>query len=632
MASLACAALALSWQGIAVGQTGTDYLKERTVRVIARGVDPNTAASGFLWKHQNWVVTNLHSIPSDRDIKVSCLGVTQNARVLKVLPSADLALLEVERSNTDKPPLHLCKPFTDAHFEVIDGAELTTYGWLGDARLSGLRFMRKTGEGPLRGFFPSNLEVLKALDDFGIPDTKRTDFYILQGGSLPGYSGASIVDENNRLVAIVDGGLNEGMNTVKWAIPAGKLGELELHGTPWQPRYGQKPEWLWSSGIADPDEFSVLEYTEVDTYNPDTGESTTFDYSWHRTKTLSLGQLARTAIDRDGILSLLALYGGAVRGRIDPAGLERSAHGIFEAAVAAGVDPSFDVYEELDQELIIAVPAGQGLSFEPVRNNPGYYWLESESNRRSGGHIQFSRTRNTVTSSVDLVPISPGEPRYFAELISELIADCNEPGQTECVLDENTLRIIRFGTGKEILKLGMFVRWPDGRKAYDYRSIAVRDGVAFNSYARFSWGDDTGLLQCGFTGSQVACSDPALALTQLSQMLAVHLTTFANFGSTGSERSLETRFVYDARNNHPSTIGVGYFEGDELRFHNTRGNMWRQSLPGRINKYHEYQRDEDHVWLSFGNEHAIIPIAGGEYFTSDDNGETWTRAGTLVRD
>ena len=51
----------------------------------------------------------------------------------------------------------------------------------------------------------------------------------------------------------------------------------------------------------------------------------------------------------------------------------------------------------------------------------------------------------------------------------------------------------------------------------------------------------------------------------------------------------------------------------------------------RTNKYREYARDESNVWLQYGLERAIIPIAGGPYFRSDDGGENWVTAGTLVR-
>ena len=112
----------------------------------------------------------------------------------------------------------------------------------------------------------------------------------------------------------------------------------------------------------------------------------------------------------------------------------------------------------------------------------------------------------------------------------------------------------------------------------------------------------------------------------------MHLTTFANLSTPGSRSSLETRFDYDPQGNDPSTFGIGFFEDGELRFHNTRGKLWQESTPGRTNEYREYDRDESNVWLSFGGDHVVIPIAGGEYFRSDDDGQTWASAGRLVRE
>jgi hypothetical protein len=123
-----------------------------------------------------------------------------------------------------------------------------------------------------------------------------------------------------------------------------------------------------------------------------------------------------------------------------------------------------------------------------------------------------------------------------------------------------------------------------------------------------------------------------LALVQLSQLIGVHLTTFSRLGIPGSTGSLETRFDYDPKGNEPDTYGIGFFENGELRFHNRRGKLWQESTPGRTNEYREYDRDESKVWLSYGGDRTIIPIAGGEYFRSDDDGQTWTSAGILLRE
>ena len=628
----ACAVFALCWHSNAAGDDREEFLKDRTVRVVVRGVEPNTSASGFLWKRQDWVVTNLHAIPSDQGIKVKCRNLTATATVRNVFPEADLALLKVDPRRDGTPALHKCTPYKSAHLEEPQmDARLTTYGWLGDARKSSPRFMHKSTKGTLSDLLPNNNVVLNDLVKYGIPDVNRTEFYLLQGGSLPGYSGASIIDAQNRLVAIVDGGLNQGLNTVKWAIPASELAALE-NGGPWQPRFGEKPPWLWSSGIADPDQFSVLTYTEVDSYTPSSGEETTFDYEWHRTKRLPLNQLARTAVDRYGILSLIDTYGAAAGGQINAASVQRSAEEMYKVAVASGVDPAFDVYEDLNNGLIIAVPAGQGLDFKEVENNPDYYWLKSESKLDSGGHIQYKMTQFPVTSAVDLVSLSPGDPRYLTEKISELLADCNSPGESTCIVDSNTLRIVRFDNGNAILKVGFYVQWQHGSRSYDYYSFAVRGDIAFRSFGRFSWyGDAAGLISCAIEGG-TACENPALALVQLSQLIGVHLTTFSNLGTPGSTGSLETRFDYDPRGNEPSTFGIGFFENGELRFHNTRGKLWQESIPGRNNEYREYARDESNVWLRYGGDRAIIPIAGGEYFRSDDGGQTWASAGRLLRE
>jgi hypothetical protein len=613
-----CASLAVFLHCNALADTKEDYLKERAVRVIVKGVDSASAASGFLWKQQNWVVTNLHAIPSTEEIKVECGGMWANAKVIEVLPDADLALLEVDApiaigNEAPKPPLHKCTFFTETEFhehEPDSGDELTTYGWLGGEGDGMPLFMKYSTKGTLKRKFPKSNPVIAALDIYGIPSTTLTDFYIFQNGSLPGYSGAAIVDDEQRLVGIVDGGLNEGLDTIKFGIPAKNLNDFNKKGVPWKAGYGKKPKWLWSTGIADSDKSSVLKYRETDTFNPDTGKSTYFDYEWVRTKSLSLQQLAHTSHDRAGILSLLDIYGPAVYGR----------------AAGIDVDPTFDVYQDLAQQLIVAIPAGQGLSFEPVEGNPGYAWLESSS-KESGGHTQFKRTRSSVTSSSTLKAISPGDRDYFTEKVSELLADCNLPGKSKCSVDRNTLRIVRFSNDNKILKVGFIINWENGVEGYDYYSFAVRDNTAFRGYVRFNSEDKAGLMPCAQRPSEITCANPELALSQLSNMMAVHLTTFANLSEPGSERSLETNFEYDL----PDAFGVGYFDGTELRFYNSRGKIWLEKISGRTNGYEEYERSTDYVWVQYGSHHAQIPIDGGEYFRSSDSGQNWTSAGTLTR-
>ena len=184
-----CATCTLCWHNIArsdaLSADVEEFLKDRSVRVVVRGVSPNTSASGFLWKRQDWVVTNLHALPSDQQIKVECRGLRGTAKVINVLPKVDLALLQVNPRPDGSPALHKCTPYKSAHpEEPAMRAPLTTWGWHGDARQSSPRFMQKTTKGTLRNLIPSNDSVLKDLVEYGIPDIDRTEFYLLQGGSL----------------------------------------------------------------------------------------------------------------------------------------------------------------------------------------------------------------------------------------------------------------------------------------------------------------------------------------------------------------------------------------------------------------------------------------------------------------
>jgi len=352
----------------------------------------------------------------------------------------------------------------------------------------------------------------------------------------------------------------------------------------------------------------VTQYTEKDAW---TGQ--VYQYQWFKTKTRSLRQLASTSIDPGGILGMVRIYGTAAGGHAQ--------------------DLTFDIYQDLVHGLIIATPVGQGLRFEDVEDNPGYRWLASDAGG-GNGHIQFKQTSFPVTASWDTeLQVSPSDPDYLNEKISELLAECNKPGYSKCVLDERTLRIVNFENGDKVLRVGLFLTYSGERAglfAYDYYSFAVRGNVAFRAYARFSFHkDEPGLIQCATRGGAY-CGDPETNRTQLAQLVAVNLTTIANLGSR-SARSLETKFRYNPRWDNPTTIRVGYFENADLRFYNARGKIWLEYRPGLQNEYLEYGRDAQYVYVAYGDETAAIPIHGGPYQRSNNGGQDWAHAGNLER-
>ncbi len=481
----------------AFAQFNPEVLENSVVRVIVgAGTSNSRAASGFVWEDNRLVVTSLHAVPAGLDIVVKCKGASFPARVAGVLSDADLILLQ-----TDSPTS--CIPLNQGQMSSQKpgfGEALYTLGYFESSQAMTSRDMTKQHASPEVLRHLAQGEALQLLKKYGIPDLDL-DIYYVQGGLLPGYSGAPVVDRDNRLVGIVDGGLNKGMSNYNWVIPATNLnrltGKMQAGDTAIPPEVAIMQGILFSSPSANTGDVDVIAFSQNDR-----------DFRFIQTKTSSLLELALTSDDPEGIVSLLNSYANAV-------GLSEDQY--YEMADRL----KFDIYEDERLGLIIAVPAAQGLSFEELQ--PGYEFLISETETPGDGFVQFE------VFEEGLAPAGSdwfgyGDPEYLDKLIQGLIADCADWGN-ECELDNNSVRALTFADGTMIFKVGLFVNSPepDTIDPYDYYSFAINEDLIFRAYGRIHPSDD-GLRRCNDT---ITCtSDPEVALVQLTQLLGVHLTTF----------------------------------------------------------------------------------------------------------
>lgn len=590
-----------------------EFSQNHAVRIVVRhpSGNPATSASGFLWQTNDQVITNLHAVRWPENITVTCKGITQRAKVEKVYPQGDLALLRVQPEFNDltgrrDKPLSECRPFTalDKKEPGID-KKLYTWGWYSGAKTG----VPRTQTMGVRSKLDDLLGTHKArplLEAYGVPSLGH-DVYNVEGGSLPGFSGSFVVDENSNLVAVIDGGLDEGQSSYNWIIPIEYLDvlmESKVSSVPDSVR--NPPKILWSTADPDAGSDSVRAYRQVDDWD----DNTIYDYQWYKTKTRTFNELVSTSADPGGLLSLMQAM--------------RTEENSF-AQLGDLLD--FDIYEELDQGLIIATPVRQGLTYE---EDSEFSWLVSEDDAQTG-HSQYKQSQWPVSSSANPDHfVHPADDDYFDERISDILAECNKPGESTCSLDPSTLREVNFDNGNKILKVGFGVRWDDPSlsSAYDYYSIAVRrskdrcnradacegildQGVAFTAFLRIFKTGEAGPSACKDDPDRI-CANPTV--TQLAQMIALDLTTFANIGLSRGGR-VETVFDYNPIADHPETIHAGYFEDGDLRFYNSRGKIWLMYIPESIQtlQYTEHDRDAQFVYLRFGEDLATVPIDGGRY-------------------
>jgi S1-C subfamily serine protease len=578
------------------------FIESHAIRVVAESGGKAKAASGFLWENNTQVITSLHAIPAGSNITVECRGVRRPATVTNVLAKADLILLTVNGLPSG------CLPFNSYQANKPKrNTPLWTFGYHAGARSLTDREFKKRFGSPEKLQYLVTGKPLEEIKKLGYPDP-TLDIYYVQGGLLPGYSGGPVVDINGTLLGIVDGGLNKGASSYNWVIPAKFLDELTASSVSQIPNgSNQNTGTLFAFGIDEADDRDVIEYQEEDR-----------KFSWTLTKTQSINELLASADDAEGVGQLSELFAGS-----------------SDADAAAKM--VFDIYEEQNQGLIIAVPEGQGLRY--ADDGSDELWLMSGAGATSSGSsgMRFAYSDWQVEDEFGGV-IEPNKPDYFKHLITSLIIECHNPGKSFCYFDEATIRIIDFGQGNKILRIGVITDYYDSniQPHYDYYSFAVRGNTPFGAQGQIPVQRGSDLYQCLVQDDENACETATVVTDKLAQLFAVHLTTFSGITTNSDSKILNTEFQYDASKDWADTIFVPYYEGEELRFFNTRGREWRVYSNNDYEIANQVWRDFNSpgtnpmVTLEYGDINFRFPVKGGEYFYRNADATEWQVAGSVT--
>lgn len=470
-------------------------LEPVVVRIEAHSPAGAKAASGFLWQNRSQVVTSLHAVPGGAKIVVECRGARSAARVVKVLQRADLALLQTDA------PLSGCTPFTAADEQApARNSDLHTFGYHAGAKSGTSRRMNKGyAQNETLEYLVAG-PALQSLRSFGMPALDLKVYYV-EGGLLPGYSGAPVVNAAGRLIGVVDGGLNDGQSGYNWVVPARHLADLLASGdTEVPPQVAKSGGQHFSTGIATADASSEIAFATNGQH-----------YRFEKTKTQSLAALAASSSDPNGVRQLLEFYGATVGNQ----------------AVQA---MQFDVYEDVDLGLIISVPVGQTPRYEEPQ--PGYSWFIAEvgSGPSAGydGHVQFHVYNRQALLRLKSPVLLPSDPRYFDELAASLLEQCGEEGKKRCSIDLPTRRRVDLGGGNVIMKIGLRTEASADQAAhYDYYAFAARGDDVFRANARFHWSGNGGLIECTARPDSADCADRSKPSRHLAQLVATHMTSFA---------------------------------------------------------------------------------------------------------
>jgi Trypsin-like peptidase domain len=214
--------------GIARGSDATDYsrLASSVVRVDCL-LDDNRSptaskdrvGTGFVWNATGSVVTALHVVGGCKKLRAffEKSGGEREAKIVKVLKAADLALLQI----TDPPP---APPLQEATNDPTYDDQLVTLGYqLGSPTMSSTHLNVRYGSNKLKDFVSD--DVARELLTTHIPDPALI-VTAIEGHLVHGLSGAPIMTLEGKLVAIGDGGLENGAVGISWGIPRNNLKKL----------------------------------------------------------------------------------------------------------------------------------------------------------------------------------------------------------------------------------------------------------------------------------------------------------------------------------------------------------------------------------------------------------------------
>ena len=298
--------------------------------------------TGFIWQNPNQIVTALHGMQAGWKIEVKYPNQAffREAKIKKVLPKADLVLLELSSNEPSLPTTIL--PIKNVFLGKVEfgeplyclGISMGSSGIPSRTLSKGFLQPKET----LEFLVPQNVKEELRKTTLGLD---LDIIYFDNGNLLPSNSGAPIFDKQGRLVGIGNGGLEKGTVNISWAIPAKYISELENSPASQLPGNASSSRMLFSTSIIVEESGGDLEKTfaQSNVFRP----VKTKDIEFYKTKNRSIVDLTESSDNPSNIIKLNNEITRQFNIRID---LDKI---------------RFDIYEDIQNGVIVVVPEGLNL-------------------------------------------------------------------------------------------------------------------------------------------------------------------------------------------------------------------------------------------------------------------------------
>jgi S1-C subfamily serine protease len=443
-----------------------DEIKPSVIRVTCS----DRAGTGFLWSNPDTAVTAWHVVAGCGNITVyfESLKISRPASVTKVLRRADLALLKITNAPTGRVLIvetnqpSLTEP-------------LSTLGYPLQIRsMTNTPLQLRYGGKTLRAIVPDS--IAEALS--GGSPSLDLEIDSIDGHLLHGHSGAPIFNEQRRIVAIADGGLENGAAEINWGIPAKFLNQLASSS---ENTNGAQAAAANQNGT------HLLFAAETETKN--LGEVTCSGLTLTKLRTTTFTQVSKSVDSPVGLFQIVHFFG------IDPSNV------------------TFDVYQHLPSGATFVLPEGARLNQD--RNGDCVAMASSggiEMHLQVGVLASAAQARTKAQAFEFAWAVDP--QRWFID-----------PQWT------NLMPLSRFD-GLSVQRRAythISENIPGFRDKYGFETVALRNNVFIGLATKYQWSPQ--FLQhsnaCRLAPATNGCGDvQQFMVNWVKSVLAVQLTTF----------------------------------------------------------------------------------------------------------